>query len=766
MHPANLHLFPLLLLLTSSAFIIGSAWRRTALSPIWWIALLSGAGLAFLAGRVTAAPTGGVDFVGPLLVGMLLAATAPSTLSWQAAWRRWIGAGETTAFVLATLLVTMLAHQPDPQLDDRLVGIWKDPNVNALLLVAPLVWGAALLQRVVCNRESPEARRTRYSRWLLLAVIPSFAVLCGLMIGTASRAGLLGAAIGCLYYFCRMSKNPWRLASGAGAIAGLMVLVVLRYEPFANRLDEMLAGVDLAIRHRWIQMRALLGFVAAHPLLGGGWERLQFAWYDYLRPSNMSTRYGGAPWLLEIGGQAGLAALWLLLSLVLLGFTRSPRSRLQQVGAAAMFALAIGGLSQGFISYPLINAVFFFVLGLALAPGGPRDGRTLMRSLAGGGAAAIGTFAAGIASLPPTWWRETPGEVLMFHSRGEPAWVVVDCRAAPDGLGSRAFYRHLAETGGVYVRVKPPGEPHVAAARRLANTAAAALIRLQDSERDGRAPPHGASEAAVWDAVVTIHDAPPWEDERIEAVSTPPEAPDHWAIWARDADNLSPLRHRFVATLIAQIAANAAERRGHCALTEAEPPPAVNEEASLQQFSRAGVEAFLRARHPDADAWTVNQEACLAWKVRDRFYRNIDHHTYVADLVVSEVNGAHEPLGWRKRFFFHHYPLVYGMPDEREAVQFLLDNALWTRVTAGADNPWRRGVYTIDDFTTYVVLACRAVGIAARRAPCDFHPHCLQYYTDKTESWECLEVEPKWQASLTIETRAYDDQTASAADAP
>lgn len=668
---------------------------------------------------------------------------------WKQVRRHMNYALECIIYIASTLIIAYSTHT-NPS-TGRTVGFVADSNLFGLVILPVIVWGVSLTIRLGATNK-------------LVWAAAIFLIFNFTILATAqSRAAILCAGVALIWYLGRISPTPRRFLPACASVVILLTLLGIAYAPLRERILESFTGVDLSLQNRWIQMRRLLGLLHERPL-GVGWENISVVWCEYLRPDNMNTVYGAAPWPLELGTQAGLGALWLVLSLVILGMARKPRTRLHGIASAALVGLSIGGLSKSFLMYPIANSVYIFVLGIALAPGSSSDGRLLIRSLGVGCICTAGLWVGGLASLPATSWRATAKSSFVLSSRSGLNWVLVDLRetesaARWSGLG---FARQIAEAGGAYYRTIPAGDTYCVEACQSATRYHVPLILLIDEHT--RRDVEASLRSYPWDAVITMRQAVVFDPVQVEYEPDDTLAPQIkcWSILTANAEDLAIPRDRLCATLIVQILQSLNEPvldLEPCKTPLIQPSDRrksehTDHDTSNHVLSRERVAALIKNQWPDADGRTLMQETYLAWKVRDRFYHNIDPNIYFNNMLRPSVNDDLAEVDWRKRFYLYYYPLVWGTPDETLAVRRIVDHACWTTVVMGNTNPWGRPIRTAEDMAAYVTMACHAVGIATRPCNCETRQGCVQYYNDNKNCWECAEVGAKWKLLQKVNTLA------------
>lgn len=737
----SLYLFPLLLLLTSGCVLYAGT-QRAGRSGVWWTALLLGAALAYLAGIATARPTGGLDFLFPLALGLALSNQARQQTTSDQNTR----SVEFVSFLLTSPLIALAAYRFNPAIG-RLEGVMGDPNLNGLMLLLPIVWGVSLGYDF--------ALRSAF-RWRLALVGPLLALLGALQAATLSRAAILASGVALIWYFALRMRDRRRLVMMAIIGIGLVALICVSYAPLRERLFVAMSGVDLSLRHRWIQMQAMLGLMAEQPLFGVGWHYAPSVWRDYLRPTNMNTTYGAAPWVLEAGIQAGVVMLWVLLSLVILGCTRQPRSSFHRVATASLLAISLAGLSQSFLFYPIINAIFFFTLGVCLSPGGKNDGRLLLHAHAVGGLCAAGLWLGGTTSLPTTQWQTIGDHTFVIRSQTEPGWVAVEIQTDESQKidNNTTFCRHLAEVGGVYFRTRTTDHHYHKAAREMAVHRAAPLILIAVDPMPTLM--EKILTQAPWKAVIHIQKIPVYESLNVTCEVRITHSAHRINLWKIDTPNtaLTIPANRFLGALIAHIlnleaGVSPTSEPVFTPLITADPKldqpvTGVVTSRRLSRLDRAEVANLIRAYTPDLEDTLHDQVTYLAWKVRDRFHRDIDPEIYHKGILMPPRAAERITPDWRKRYYFHFYPLVWGTPDEDKAIVRIVDDACWSHVVAHAKSPANHPIRTLADMAEHVTAACRAVGIAADHGNCGVHTTCVLYYNDNENRWKCAEVADKW----------------------
>jgi hypothetical protein len=755
-------LFATLAVASSCLAIVGCLTPRISRQLTWWICVTVGFSLSIRSYLYDTAPTGGTDFILPLFCGYFIAIYGGRGGSSNRCDKP--SAFEVAGFIGCAAITAWLTTREVVPWNGRMSGIWLSPNLNALAFVPGLVWGVSIVRRATAHRDA------RLSLFLGISICLGLAIL---QTQTLSRAGVICMALGTLVYFVRCPVSAKRRFLVIVVAVTCAMGFVAASGDLRERLIEPIKSVDLSFRHRLIVLEGLLGLMTEEPFMGQGWNNMDRVWASYARPSHMNSVYGGAgPWIIDMGVRAGIPVVWGTLTLLLLGFVRRRISEISEVTSASVIALAIGGLGTSFMDTWSLNCVFWLLLGYSVGSLGQHAQTDALRSLLVAGVCTGVLAGVGLWVRPAVGWHDEANGTRTLTNRDRVRWVLHDARPAflaESGASNIGFWRQLAEVDGTYRRQPCPDSELIREWKRDSDKQGVPLVFLVDTSKANEQTKMWAREQEV--PVIELRPAVARRVPHISVALEPDSRICRWSVDYRFVGDFAGRRDRLLAALLARILALEAggvrgiechalnAEAGNTEISEDRCLAEARECLSLDVFDRRHVLRALRCCVSGSiDEEALVEDSWLAWKVRDRFYREIKPEKYARWIMSPVFDCRRHKSGWRKPYFQHYYAAVYGIPDIPVAVQVIADQTIWNTVTRSYPSleiieddakergaTYANGVSLIED----CIAACRAVGIAAYADRADMTQGCFKYLT-RDEQWMTFNFLERWSPVANI----------------
>ena len=263
--------------------------RALAVEGILWISML---GFVFIQGlwptdasedgsRAWSAARGATWITCIHLVGLGLM----YFLAAQATLRTGRGNLMLVSIVIISTALAIYALLALTQFGDTILGVpkWAYPGVatgtfvNRNSLATVLALGLAVVGALLVGQAADGTDAAMWQRRVLLCI--AAVVMAAALLATASRTGLIAAAVGVLIAIVLSRARP--LAILALSLGGLLLMGFLLAPLYGEQFVDRLAQLDLTQDDRWLLYNQILEMILDKPLLGHGAGAFEYAFPHY-----------------------------------------------------------------------------------------------------------------------------------------------------------------------------------------------------------------------------------------------------------------------------------------------------------------------------------------------------------------------------------------------------------------------------------------------------------------------------------------------------